>query len=166
MKIYIATDHAGFELKEQLVPFLLGMGHEVIDKGAFAFDGEDDYPDFIAEASREVSLANSSDVRGIVIGGSGQGEAIVANKFPHIRAVVFNGQYEPKDGSEVPDEIFLTRSHNDSNILSLGARFISEDVAKRALREWLDTPFSQEERHVRRIEKIENLEQSLLKAKT
>jgi len=166
MKIYIATDHAGFELKEKLLPFLRELGHEIVDKGALALDDNDDYPDFIAEASREVSLANSADVRGIVIGGSGQGEAIVANKFPHIRAIVFNGQYEPKDGGEVPDEIFLTRSHNDSNILSLGARFINEDVAKRAVREWLDTPFSGEERHIRRIEKIEKIEQSLLKAKT
>jgi ribose 5-phosphate isomerase B len=139
------------------------MGHEVIDKGAFSLDDNDDYPDFIAEASREVSLANSADVRGIILGGSGQGEAIVANKFPHIRAVVFNGQYEPKDGSEVPDEIFLTRSHNDSNVLSLGARFITEDIAKRAVREWLDTPFSGEERHMRRIEKINKLEEKLYK---
>jgi ribose 5-phosphate isomerase B len=161
MKIYIATDHAGFELKEKLVPFLGEMGHEVVDKGAFKLDENDDYPDFIAEASREVSLANSVDVRGIILGGSGQGEAIVANKFPHVRAVVFNGQYESKDGSEVPDEIFLTRSHNDSNILSLGARFITEDIAKRAVREWLDTPFSGEERHIRRINKIALIEQSL-----
>lgn len=163
MKIYIATDHAGFPLKEKLLPFLRELGHEVIDKGSFTLDDNDDYPDFIAEASREVSLANSVDVRGIVLGGSGQGEAIVANKFPHIRAVVFNGQYEPKDGSEVPDEIFLTRSHNDSNVLSLGARFISEEIAKRAVREWLDTPFSGEERHKRRIEKIALIEQSLQK---
>ncbi|MCK9352328.1 MAG: RpiB/LacA/LacB family sugar-phosphate isomerase [Candidatus Paceibacterota bacterium] len=158
MKIYLATDHAGFELKEKLVPFLLAMGHEVADKGSFEFDENDDYPDMIAEAAREVSAANSADVRAIILGGSGQGEAIVANKFPNVRAVVFNGQYEPKDGSEVPDEIFLTRSHNDSNILSLGARFISEETAKRAVREWLDTPFSGEERHVRRIKKIEEIE--------
>jgi ribose 5-phosphate isomerase B len=163
MKIYIATDHAGFELKEKLLPFLRELGHDVVDKGAFTLDDNDDYPDFIAEASKEVSLANSADVRGIILGGSGQGEAIVANKFPHIRAVVFNEQYEPKDGSEVPDEIFLTRSHNNSNILSLGARFISEETAKRAIREWLGTPFSGEERHVRRLEKIEKIEKSIIK---
>jgi len=103
MKIYIATDHAGFELKEKLVSFLRELGNEVVDKGAHTFDENDDYPDFIAEVAKEVSAANSSDVRGIMLGGSGQGEAIVANKFPHIRAVVFNGQYEPKDGTEVPD---------------------------------------------------------------
>ncbi len=161
MKIFIATDHAGFELKEKLVPFLTSLGHEVIDKGALILDENDDYPDFIAEASREVSMANNMNVRGIILGGSGQGEAMVANKFPNIRAVVFNGQYEPKDGSEVPDEIFLTRSHNDSNMLSLGTRFINEEIAKRAIREWLDTPFSGEERHVRRIEKIKKLEQEI-----
>ena len=162
MKIYIATDHAGFELKEKLVPFLKSLGHDVVDNGAFTLDDNDDYPDFIAEAAKEVSLADSSEVRGIVIGGSGQGEAIVANKFPNIRAVVFNGQFEPKDGSEVPDMIFLTRSHNDSNVLSLGARFISEEIAKRAVREWLDTPFSGDERHSRRIEKIKIIEKSIL----
>jgi len=161
MKIFIATDHAGFELKEKLVPFLTSLGHDVIDKGALILDENDDYPDFIAEASREVSMANNINVRGIILGGSGQGEAMVANKFPNIRAVVFNGQYEPKDGSEVPDEIFLTRSHNDSNMLSLGTRFINEEIAKRAIREWLDTPFSGEERHVRRIEKIKKLEQEI-----
>jgi len=161
MKIFIATDHAGFGLKEKLVPFLMSLGHEVMDKGALVLDENDDYPDFIAEAAREVSVANDPSVRGIVLGGSGQGEAIVANKFPNIRAVVFNGQYEPKDGSEAPDEIFLTRSHNDSNILSLGARFINEEIAKRAVREWLDTPFSDEEQHIRRIEKIKLVEQSI-----
>jgi len=161
MKIFIATDHAGFELKEKLVPFLMSLGHEVMDKGALVLDENDDYPDFIAEAAREVSVANDPSVRGIVLGGSGQGEAIVANKFPNIRAVVFNGQYEPKDGSEAPDEIFLTRSHNDSNVLSLGARSINEEIAKRAVREWLDTPFSDEERHIRRIEKIKLVEQSI-----
>ncbi len=161
MKIYIATDHAGFELKEKLVPFLRELGHEVTDKGNLVLDENDDYPDFIAEAVKEVSSANNASIRGIVLGGSGQGEAMVANKFPNIRAVVFNGQYEPKDGSEVPDEIFLTRSHNDSNILSLGARFINEEIAKRAVREWLDTPFSGEERHARRIKKILEIEKFL-----
>ena len=71
MKIYIATDHAGFELKEKLVPFLKSLGHDVVDNGAFTLDDNDDYPDFIAEAAKEVSLADSSEVRGIVIGGSG-----------------------------------------------------------------------------------------------
>ena len=162
MKIYIGTDHAGYVLKQALVASLKAQGYEVIDKGAFEYNEDDDYPDFIAEAAKEVSLADSSEVRGIVIGGSGQGEAIVANKFPNIRAVVFNGQFEPKDGSEVPDMIFLTRSHNDSNVLSLGARFISEEIAKRAVREWLDTPFSGDERHARRIEKIKIIEKSIL----
>jgi ribose 5-phosphate isomerase B len=161
MKIFIATDHAGFELKDKLVPFLNSLGHEVVDKGAFALDENDDYPDLIALAAKEVSDADGDpNVRGIVLGGSGQGEAIVANKFPNVRAVVFNGQYERKDGEEVPDEIFLTRSHNDSNVLSLGARFISEDIAKRAVREWIDTPFSGEERHERRIRKIKEIEKT------
>ena len=165
MKIYIGSDHAGFGLKEILVPFLKNKGYEVVDKGAFEYNEGDDYPDFIALAAKEVSDADAPNVRGIVLGGSGQGESIVANKFLNVRAVVFNGQYERKDGEEVPDEIFLTRSHNDSNILSLGARFITEDIAKRAVREWLDTPFSGEERHLRRIKKIEEIEKTVNTAK-
>jgi len=164
MKVIIATDHAGFELKQKLVSFLKDLGHEVVDKGAFTKDDNDDYPDFIAEAALAISEAKGDEtVRGIVLGGSGQGEAIVANKFPGVRAVVFNGQYEPNDNRDIPDEVFLTRSHNDANILSLGARFLSEDEAVRAVREWLDTPFSGEERHARRIKKITEIEQNLNK---
>lgn len=164
MKIFIATDHAGFALKEKLVPFLKELGHEVVDKGAYVLDENDDYPDFIADAAREVSAAaDDARVRGIVLGGSGQGEAIVANKFKGIRATVFNGQYEAKDGRDIPDEIFAMRSHNDSNTLSLGARFLSEEEAKRAVREWIDTPFSGDERHLRRIEKIKKIENEIKK---
>jgi ribose 5-phosphate isomerase B len=92
----------------------------------------------------------------IVLGGSGQGEAIVANRFPHVRAVVFNGQYvSPDENRDIPNEIVLSREHNDANILSLGARFLSEEEAKNAVRLWLATPFSHDERHIRRIAKIE-----------
>jgi ribose 5-phosphate isomerase B len=145
MKIYIGTDHAGFELKEKLVPFLKELGHEVVDKGAFSFDPNDDYPDFVEPVAEEVS--KDSEARGIVLGGSGEGEGIATDKFPHVRtAVWYGGKLEP---------IKLSREHNDANILSLGARFISEDEAKEAVKLWLETPFSGEERHVRRINKID-----------
>ena len=155
MKLYIGADHAGFELKQKLIPFLLSLGHEVEDKGAFSFDADDDYPDFVVPVAKAVSQ-NPNTVKGIILGGSGQGEAIVANRFSGVRAVVFNGQYQPKDGRDVPNEIVISREHNDSNILSLGARFLNEEDAKRAVKLWLETDFSNEERHARRIAKIDN----------
>lgn len=157
MTVYFATDHAGFALKEALVPFVRDeLGYEVVDCGAFALNPEDDYPDLIAIAARKVSNDPSNSMA-IILGGSGQGEAIVANRFPNIRAVVFNGQYAPEDGREVPHEIVTAREHNDANILSLGARFLNEAEAKEAVRTFLATPFSGDARHVRRIEKIEKL---------
>lgn len=155
MKLFIGTDHAGFELKEELKVFLEDQGYTIEDMGAHELDPEDDYPDYIIPVAKAV--ATNPEVKGIILGGSGQGEAIVANRFKGIRAVVFNGQYEPHDGREVPDEIIISREHNDSNILSLGARFLSADDAKRAVTKWLATPFSADERHLRRIEKIDNL---------
>lgn len=145
MKIYIGTDHAGFELKQKLVPFIQSLGHEVIDLGAHEYNTEDDYPDFIAPVAKMVSADLSA--RGIILGGSGQGEAMLANKFPHIRAGVYYGG--------APDIIRVSREHNDANILSLGARFLNESQAKEAVEIWLSTPFSGEERHKRRLKKID-----------
>ncbi len=155
MKIYVGADHAGFEMKNVLTQFLQELGHEVIDLGAHVYDEEDDYPDFIIPVARAVS-EESEDVRGLIIGGSGQGEAIAANKFRNVRAAVFNGQYAPSDGRAVPNEIALAREHNNTNVLSLGARFLSIDEAKNAVCLWLETPFSGDERHVRRLQKIES----------
>lgn len=152
-RIHIGADHAGFELKEDLKSFLESSEYEVIDHGAVEYDEDDDYPDFIFPVAESVAL--DLDSVGIVIGGSGQGEAICANRVKGIRAVVFNGQYEPLDGREVPNEIILSREHNDSNVLSLGARFISVAEAKDAVELWLETDFSGQDRHVRRIQKIE-----------
>jgi ribose 5-phosphate isomerase B len=157
MIIYFATDHAGFALKETLVPYVRDeLGYEVEDCGAHTHDPEDDYPDFIAIAARKVS-EDPEHSMAIILGGSGQGEAIVANRFPHVRAVVFNGQYAPKDGREVPHEILTAREHNDANILSLGARFLNEEESKEAVHTFLATPFSGDARPVRRIQKIERL---------
>jgi ribose 5-phosphate isomerase B len=156
-KILISSDHAGFELKKVLAPFIRELGFEVKDMGAFEFDAEDDYPDFVMPLAEEISAASehNSDLKGIVIGGSGQGEAISANRFKGVRAVVFNGQYRPDDGRYIPHEIVTSREHNDANILSLGARFLSVEDAKNAVEVWLSTSFSGDERHVRRIKKID-----------
>ena len=156
MSIYISSDHAGYELKNKLVDFLKKQEYEVTDCGPFHYTEDDDYPDFVATVARQVS-ENPTDCVGIVIGGSGQGEAIMANRFLNVRAVVFNGQYKPADGREVPDELLLTREHNNANVLSLGAWFLSEQEVQDAAKHWLATPFKEEERHLRRLRKIEAL---------
>lgn len=152
MKIYLAADHAGFELKEQVKFFLQEKGFKVEDCGANAFDQNDDYPDFISVAARKVS-ENPGD-RAIILGKSGQGEAMVANKFVGVRAAVYCG------GDENFEIVKLSRQHNDANVLSLGAGFLSLDTARQAVKIWLDEAFSGEERHTRRIEKITKIEQS------
>ena len=156
MKVYIASDHAGYGLKSTLKLFLEGQDHQVVDSGPYEYNENDDYPDYVAAVASEVSQ-NPETVLGIIIGGSGQGEAIMANRFPYVRAVVFNGQPSPLDGRAVPDEITLTREHNNANILSLGAWFLNDQEAKTAVSRWLSTPFSSEERHIRRLRKIESL---------
>ncbi len=152
-EIYIASDHAGFELKGQLKKYLEEKGFFVKDFGGLTYNPDDDYTDFVIPLAKEI--AKDPSKIGIIIGGSGQGEAIAANRFKGVRAVVFNGQYKPSDGREVPEEIKLSREHNDANILSLGARFLSFDDTKEALDTWLAEPFSGLERHARRIKAID-----------
>ena len=129
MKIYIGTDHAGFALKEELEIFLEDFGCEVEDKGAFEFNEADDYPDFIFPVVKAVAedIVSDFDSRGIVIGGSGQGEAIVANKVKGIRAAVVYDEYSAK----------MSREHNDANIISLGNRTVSISKAKELVKLWL-----------------------------
>lgn len=156
MKILIASDHAGFEMKEALKAFLESLQYEVKDFGAFSYDENDDYPDFVIPLAKEISA--NLNFKGIILGGSGQGEAICANRFPNVRAVVFNGPLNHvTESGEKKDEIILSREHNDANVLSLGARFLSIDEAKDSVKLWLATEFSGEEKHLRRIQKIENL---------
>ena len=144
MKIHLATDHAGLELKNTIKEFLLGKGYDVTDHGAHEYDALDDYPDFIFPCARAVAADPSS--RGIILGGSGQGEAMAANRIKGVRAAVFyNG----------PEEIIkLSREHNNANILSLGARFMSEEEIYKIIELWLEEPF-EGGRHERRIAKLD-----------
>ena len=144
MKIHLATDHAGLELKNTIKEFLLGRGYDVTDHGAHEYDALDDYPDFIFPCARAVAADASS--RGIILGGSGQGEAMAANRIKGVRAAVFyNG----------PEEIIkLSREHNNANILSLGARFMSEEEIYKIIELWLEEPF-EGGRHERRIAKLD-----------
>ncbi len=162
MKIFFGADHAGFNLKNTLLAYVRELGYEAEDKGPFVFDENDDYPDFIAPVARAVA-EDPENTRGIIMGGGGQGEAITANRFKGVRAAVFYGSRAAKGAVDVtgatsgdPLEIVrLSREHNDANVLSLAARFISDDEAKEAVKLWLETPFSGAERHVRRIRKID-----------
>lgn len=147
MKIFIASDHAGFYLKKQLIQYLKIKDYEVEDCGAFEMDEQDDYPDFIIPCAQKV--AKDKESFGIVIGGSGNGEQIAANKVKGIRAALYN--------SGKAEIAKLAREHNDANILSLGARFITPDDAKRAVTAWLEAEF-EGGRHEARIKKIEEYE--------
>ena len=144
MIIHIATDHAGLELKEKVKSYLSKLDYEVVDHGAYEYDALDDYPDFIFPCAEAVS--NDPNSKGIILGGSGQGEAMAANRVKGVRAAVFyNG----------PDEIIkLSRQHNDANILSLGARFMSDQEMYKIIELWLSTDF-ESGRHKRRIEKLD-----------
>lgn len=149
--IYFASDHAGFELKNKLVAFVRELGYDIVDCGALSYDSEDDFTDYIVKAAREVS-ADPTQLRAIILGGSGQGEAMLANRFHDVRAVVYYGG---------PQEIItLSRVHNDANVLSLGARFVSEEEAKSAVALWLSTPHENVEKYDRRIQEIEDFSES------
>ena len=154
MKIFLASDHRGFELKEKIKEWLKEWGYEYEDMGAFEFDKDDDYPDFISKAADKVSQ-DPDNSRAIIMGGSGQGEAMVANRYKNVRAAVYYG------GSE--EVVKLSREHNNANVLSLGlaigstfeeSKPMDEEVAKRAVKLWLETPFSEAERHKRRLAKF------------
>jgi ribose 5-phosphate isomerase B len=141
MKIHLATDHAGFEHKESLKAYLLSKGYEVIDHGAKELNEGDDYPGFISSAAKAVIA--DAESKAIVFGGSGEGEAMVANRFKGVRAAVYYG------GNK--DILIFSRAHNDANVLSLGARFLVEEEVNEAADIWLQTEFSGDERHVRRL---------------
>ncbi|MBU6370959.1 MAG: RpiB/LacA/LacB family sugar-phosphate isomerase [Patescibacteria group bacterium] len=150
-KIYIGTDHAGFDLKNKLVPFIKSLGYEVADCGAYVYNPKDDDPVYVAPVARAVA-ENPEHAKGIILGGSGQGEAIVANRFPGVRAIVFYGNSGVFSKLDI---IRLGREHNDSNVLSIGARFVGLSTAKAAVKKWLAIPFSNAARHIRRIKETE-----------
>ena len=157
--IHVASDHAGFELKEAIVSWLRTIPCVVYDHGAKLYEAEDDFPDFITPAAKAVSQ-KPEDSCGIIFGGSGQGEAMMANRFPQVRAALYYGsphqsQIDAK-GKEL-DIITSTREHNDANVLSIGARFVSVDECKEVILLWLTTEVDLDERHKRRIQKIEKI---------
>ena len=156
MKILVGSDHAGFGLKEKLKAYLVELGHEVEDKGALEYNETDDYPDFIIPLAREISQ-RPNELKGVIFGGSGQGEAMAANKFSGVRAAVYYGPRQSVVQEENMSIIRVSREHNDANVLSLGARFITEEEMKKAVKEWLDIPFVPIERHKRRLEKMSRI---------
>ena len=147
MKIHVGTDHAGFEFKNQLVEYLKSKGHDFVDHGAFEYDAEDDYPAFCIAAAQAV--ANDADSLGIVIGGSGNGEQIAANKVVGIRAAL----------AWSVETATLAREHNNANVLGLGARMHDQATSFQIVDAFLQTPFSNVERHIRRIGQIAKFEQ-------
>ncbi len=157
MTIYLASDHAGFAYKEALREFVQNeLGYVVVDCGAYEENMEDDYPDFVRSAAEAVS-EDAENRKAIILGGSGQGEAICANRHPGVRAVVYYGEptHDQVDADGVSRDIITSsRNHNDANVLSIGARFVSLEEAKRVVALWLETPFGRDARHVRRIEKL------------
>jgi len=144
--IYVATDHAGFAHKEAVRDWLLAEGCTVIDVGAPLYDADDDFPDYISLAGKAVSQ-NPETVAAIIFGGSGQGEAMVANRFPGVRATVYYG------GDE--SIIKLSREHNDANVLSIGARFVSVDHTKKVIWDWLHFDKGSDPKYHRRNVKID-----------
>ena len=151
--IYLATDHAGFELKEAVKAHLEeNPAYEVYDCGALTLEPGDDYPEYMARAAEKVQFDSMHEPSlAIIFGGSGVGEAIVANRYAHVRAVVYAGG--------PLDVIKVSREHNDTNVLSIGSRFVTENEAKQAVDLFLQTQFSHDERHADRIIQIEEVTQ-------
>ncbi|HEX6351593.1 ribose-5-phosphate isomerase [Actinophytocola sp.] len=148
MRVYLGSDHAGFELKAHLVQHLPSVGHEVVDVGPAVYDAEDDYPPYCVEAARRV-LADEGSL-GVVIGGSGNGEQIAANKVPGIRAAL---AYDLNTAQ-------LARQHNDAQVLAIGGRMHSLEDATAMVETFLATPFSGDERHARRIRMLAEYERT------
>ncbi len=146
MRVYLGSDHAGFELKARLVQHLTGLGHDPVDCGAHVLDRQDDYPPpCITAAARTVADPGSL---GVVIGGSGNGEQVAANKVRGVRAALVWSE----------DTARLAREHNDANVISVGARNHPEADALRFVEIFLQTPFSRDPRHIRRIAMLDEYE--------
>jgi ribose 5-phosphate isomerase B len=148
VRVYLAADHAGYEMKNHLVSWLKDRGHDVVDEGAFVDDAEDDYPTFVLRAAEAVAADPGG--LGVVIGGSGNGEQIAANKVRGIRAALAWSE----------DTAALGRKHNDANVIAIGARMHSVEEATRLVEVFIGTPFSGDERHRRRIAQMATYESS------
>jgi ribose 5-phosphate isomerase B len=146
MRVYLGSDHAGYELKQHLVEWLTSAGHEPVDCGPHVYDAVDDYPPFILRAAERA--AADPEALGIVIGGSGNGEAIAANKVKGVRAALAWSTQTAE----------LGREHNNANVISIGARMHSLDEATGFVEVFVNTPFSQDPRHIRRIDMISEYE--------
>ncbi len=144
--VALGTDHGGFSLKEELLPWMKGQGYEVLDVGAHSFDPSDDYPDFAYAVAQAV--ASGKAPRGIIICGSGVGACIAANKVPGVRAGICHDGYSAHQGVE----------HDDMNVLCLGARIIGGALAVELVTAFLNARFSGEERHARRLRKVLDIE--------
>lgn len=152
MTIHLAADHAGFEHKQAVVEWLKSEGYQVKDHGASGYDAQDDFPDYISLAAAAVSKNPSSD-KAVIFGGSGQGEAMMANRFAHVRATALY--------SDSSDIVRLSREHNDANVLSIGARFLSIADTKKLIWLWLNTKPLDDEKYGRRNHKIETITKNL-----
>jgi ribose 5-phosphate isomerase B len=146
MRVHLACDHAGFELKAHLLDWLQAQGHEVVDHGALSFDAADDYPPFCLRAA--AAVVGDPGSLGVVLGGSGNGEQMAANKVDGVRAALAWNE----------EIAALAREHNDANVLSLGARMHRRDEAVQMVETFLATAFSGESRHTRRIEMLTDYE--------
>ncbi len=146
MKVFLATDHAGFELKEEIKKYLQDEKYEVVDCGAYSLNPADDYPLFVSKAAEEIEKDSNSF--GIIFGKSGAGEEIVANKFKNVRAVLGFSE----------ENVRLSREHNNANMLSLGSEFETFEKAKKLVKIFLETAFSNNPRHQRRISEIKDIE--------
>ncbi|WP_096305073.1 ribose-5-phosphate isomerase [Jatrophihabitans sp. GAS493] len=142
MRIFLGSDHAGFELKAALISHLTGLGHDAVDCGALSYDAQDDYPSFCIDAAQR-TVAEPGTL-GVVIGGSGNGEQIAANKVKGIRAALVWSD----------ETAILARQHNNANIISIGARNHPTEDALRFVELFVDTSFSEDPRHIRRIDQV------------
>jgi ribose 5-phosphate isomerase B len=149
MKILLGADHAGFDLKNKVKDYLTNEGFTIEDMGAHTLVPDDNYPEIMLPVAMRIVSAGD-DTKAIVFGKSGNGEAIICNRLPGVRAAVYHGK-----NMEI---VRLSRQHNDANVLSIGAGFVEAEEAIEAVRVWISTPFSNEERHVKRIEMLDNIE--------
>ena len=148
MRVFLGSDHAGYELKARLVEHLRAGGHEPVDCGPPTYEAQDDYPPYVLLAATRTRDEPGS--LGVVIGGSGNGEAIAANKVPGIRCAL----------AWTEETARLGREHNDARVVSVGARMVDEELAVRIVDAFLATPFSGDERHARRIALLDGYEES------